>query len=279
MTEVLRDAVRIPGATLHYESTGSGPVLLLIHGGIADSAMLKGFAALLADRYTVVTYDRRGYGDSPVDDPDQEQNVELHADDAHRLLAAITDEPADMYTVSSGGFVALDLAVRHPEQVRTVVAFEPPVSELLPDREAIRAQGDGVYEAYRGGGVPAAMGAFTRMVLGDDAAAQQQQPPPGEPTAEMREAMARMGRNAEFFFRHEFRQFGAWTPDFEALRAAPVRTLIAAGAASGDQSARRAAEVVAERLGTELVEFPGHHGGIMTEPDAYATQLDRLLRG
>jgi pimeloyl-ACP methyl ester carboxylesterase len=268
--------VKVPGATLSYESVGSGPLVLLIHGGIADSSMLKGFAQLLADRHTVVTYDRRGYGDSPLDDADQEHTVALHADDAHRLLAAITSEPADMYTLSSGGFIALDLAARHPEQVRTVVAFEPPVSELLDDREALHAESDAVYEAYRSGGVGAGMGAFTKMVLGD--AAPPPQPPPGEPSPEMAEAMARMGRNAEFFLEHELRQFDSWLPDADALRASPVRTVIGAGAASGQQTARRAAEALARHLGSELVEFPGDHGGIMTAPEQYAAQLDRLLR-
>jgi hypothetical protein len=84
MTEMTNTtAVRVPGATLQYE----GPALLLIHGGVADSSVLSEFAARLTDRHTVVTYDRRGYGDSTLEDPDQEQSVELHADDAHRLLS------------------------------------------------------------------------------------------------------------------------------------------------------------------------------------------------
>jgi hypothetical protein len=45
----------VPGATLHYEVCGAGPVLLLICGGIYDAAALAGLAQRLADHYTVVT--------------------------------------------------------------------------------------------------------------------------------------------------------------------------------------------------------------------------------
>jgi pimeloyl-ACP methyl ester carboxylesterase len=150
MTEITStSAVRVPGATLQYEVTGTGPVLLLIHGGVSDSSMLKEFAGRLADRYAVVTYDRRGYGDSALEDPDQEQSVALHADDAHRLLSELTDEPADVLGLSSGAFIGIELAGRHPEQVRTLVAFEPPLVELLPDREWFHADGKETYEIYR----------------------------------------------------------------------------------------------------------------------------------
>jgi pimeloyl-ACP methyl ester carboxylesterase len=207
-------AVGVPGATLRYDVVGAGPMLLLIHGGIADSAMLRGLAAVLADRFTVVTYDRRGYGDSPLEDPGQEQSIGLHADDAHRLLSSIATEPADVLGLSSGAFVGLELATQHPEQVRTVVAFEPPLTELLPDR-------------------------------------------------------------AEFFFAHELPQYDGWLPDFDALR--PVQTVIGGGDASGTQPARRAADALAERVGTEVVEFPGDHGGLMTQPDAFAARLAEVL--
>jgi pimeloyl-ACP methyl ester carboxylesterase len=270
-------ALQVPGARLRYDVTGTGPVLLLVHGGIADSAMLKQFAALLASRHTVVTYDRRGYGDSPLDDPDQEQSVELHADDAHRLLAEITSEPADVVGFSSGAFIGLELVARHPEQVCTLVAFEPPITELLPDREWHRADGQEIYETYRRDGSGAAMARFTGVVEGEsgpDSAG-----PSPDPTPEMLEFTARMGRNVEHFFAREFLPFGDWLPDVEALREAPGRTVVGGGDASGTQPARRAADALAERLGAGVAEFPGDHAGAVTQPEAFAATLERALGG
>ena len=271
-------ALRVSGASLHYELAGTGPVLLLIHGGVADSAMLKAFARALADRYTVVTYDRRGYGESPLENPNQEQSVGMHAHDAHRLLVEIATEPADVLGLSSGAFIGLDLLTRYGEQVRTLVAFEPPLTELLPDRDWFRANGRDLYETYLRDGAESAMAKFTSMVGGETDP--ESAGPPSDPTPEMLELMARLGRNAEFFFGHELLQFGAWLPDVAALRKVGGRTVIGGGEASGTQPARRGADALAERLGTEVVEFPGDHGsGIMEQPDAFATVLDRVLRG
>ena len=279
MTDVsTTTAVRVPGASLQYEIAGTGPLLLLIHGGIADSSSLKDFAARLADRHTVVTYDRRGYGDSPLDDPDQEQSVELHADDAHRLLTELTAEPADVLGLSSGAFIGIELARRHPEQIRTLVAFEPPLVELLPDRETFHADGRETYELYRREGAGAALARFSSMVQdGSDA---EPAAPPSEPDPQMQEFMARMGRNVEFFFGHEYMPFGGWLPDLDALRTTPARIVIGGGEASGMQPARRAADAVAERLDVQVTEFPGDHGsGIMEQPDAFAGRLEDLVRG
>jgi hypothetical protein len=75
-----------------------------------------------------------------------------------------------------------------------------------------------------------------------------------------------------------------YEPDFDALRAAATRIVIAAGAESDGEMAHRAAEAVAERLGTELVIFPSHHGGFLGgeygwagEPDAFAAKLREVL--
>jgi hypothetical protein len=81
--------LKVPGATLYYEVRGAGPVLLMICGGIYDAAAPAELAQRLADRHTVVTYDRRGNSRSPLDEPPGPQRVEVHADDAHRLLTAV----------------------------------------------------------------------------------------------------------------------------------------------------------------------------------------------
>ena len=81
--------LKVPGASLYYEVRGSGPVLLLVCGGLYDAAGYAGLARQLAGGYTVVTYDRRGNSRSPLDGPPEEQRIEVHGDDAHRVLAAV----------------------------------------------------------------------------------------------------------------------------------------------------------------------------------------------
>jgi hypothetical protein len=72
--------------------------------------------------------------------------------------------------------------------------------------------------------------------------------------------------------------------EFDALRAAPTRIVVAVGARSADQMPGRAALAVAERLGTDPVTFPGDHAGFLGgeygqtgEPDAFAATLRTVL--
>ena len=102
MAKTTSATLAVPGARLYYEVRGAGPVLLLIPGGPADGDVFAGLAGLLADRYTVVTYDPRGISRSSFDGPPKDWRVEVHADDARRLLAEAGGQPAHVFG-SSGG--------------------------------------------------------------------------------------------------------------------------------------------------------------------------------
>ncbi|MEV3925976.1 alpha/beta hydrolase [Actinomadura coerulea] len=283
----------VPGASLYYEVRGSGPVLLLICGGIYDAAGYAGLADLLADRYTVVTYDRRGNSRSPIDGPPERQRVETHADDASRLLAEVADGPAHVFGNSSGAQIGLELAARHPGQVRALVAHEPPLLTLLPDAEHWEAVMADVERAYRDGGAGPAMGTFGAalgMGGGEDAGSAEQgsaeqgpaeqgpaeQGPAEEqepPSPEMLEMFARFERNTEFFVGYEVPGFGRYTPDVDALRGSSVRIVPAAGEESAGEPPHRAALVLAERLGTSAEIYPGDHGGFGPHAAAFAARL------
>ncbi|MFC0529437.1 alpha/beta fold hydrolase [Phytohabitans kaempferiae] len=156
-TEVRR--LPVPGATLHYEVRGAGPVLLLICGGVYDAAAFAPLAERLADRYTVVTYDRRGNSRSPLDGAPGPQSIEEHGDDAYRVLGAAgvsATTPAYVFGNSSGAIIGLELAARHPELVRVLVAHEPPLFELLPERDHWREVLREVAAAFQEGGSAAA---------------------------------------------------------------------------------------------------------------------------
>src|ERR671912_145721 len=145
--------LKVPGASLHYEVRGDGPLLLIIPGMPADAGLYTVLARRLAAGWTVVTYDPRGMSRSQLDGPATDQQVEVHADDTKRVLAAVGAGPAHVLTDSISGLVGLQLAAAEPERVRTLVAFEPPVTELLPDRERWRAFFDDLHDTYRAQGL------------------------------------------------------------------------------------------------------------------------------
>jgi clorobiocin/coumermycin A biosynthesis protein CloN7/CouN7 len=133
----------VPGARLYYEVQGSGPTLMLIGHPMG----ISGFAAItprLASDFTVVTYDPRGFDRSTIDDPDQDGEPDVLADDVRRVLEAVTDAPARAFGSSGGAVTGLALVTHFPDHVATLVAHEPPVGPLLEDakeKEAARHGG------------------------------------------------------------------------------------------------------------------------------------------
>ena len=138
-TTTTNSTVTVNGTTLYLERRGAGTPLLLIHGGGEDAGMLARQAEhLAAAGYDVVTYDRRGTGNSGRDDwPGR--GAEQHADDAAALLEKLDWAGATVVGVSSGGVIALELLARHPDKAGPVVAWEPPAAGVLPDGAEVTA--------------------------------------------------------------------------------------------------------------------------------------------
>ena len=106
--------VRVAGATLFYRVRGNGPLLLILSGGDGDADTTDALCDQLLDRYTVVTYDRRGLSRSTIDADVGDLQIATHSEDAHHLLIALSHEPAFVFGSSIGALIGLDLVARHP---------------------------------------------------------------------------------------------------------------------------------------------------------------------
>ncbi|MBN2623493.1 MAG: alpha/beta hydrolase [Acidimicrobiales bacterium] len=259
----------VPGARLHYEVRGAGP-LLFVMGSPMDAAAFAPLADALAADHTVVTHDPRGISASTLDDPDQESTPELRADDVAALLDALGADSADVFGSSGGAVTGLALVERHPGRVRTLVAHEPPVLALLPDATDRHAETEEVIETFHREGQPAAWARFMANAGfdGDDGAP----PLPGEPSLQDIANGAR-------FFAHELRGTTHYVPDVAALTAGPARVVVGIGVASGGLVTHRTSTALAERLGTTPVEFPGDHGGFIGQAHQFADVLRDALSG
>ena len=288
MTEPKTYTLDVPGAVLHYDvragGDGAAPVLLLI-GSPMGAAGFATLAGHFPDR-TIVTYDPRGSERSRRTDGAAETTPDEHADDLHRLIAALDAGPVDIFASSGGAVNALVLVARHPEQVRTLVAHEPPAFQELPDRKPALAACAGIRETYLRSGLGPAMAKFIALVMQEgplpDGYADRPAPDPAMFGLPAEDDGSRddplVGQNMISCTHHRH--------DFEALRAASTRVVIGVGARSGKVVAGRAAMAVAERLGTAPVTFPGGHDGFLGgeygqtgEPDAFAATLRTVLAG
>lgn len=259
---------------IYYEVRGSGPALLLIPGGNGDGGLYERVAIELADRYTVINYDRRGFSRSPLDGP-ADDRLATDSEDARRLLAHVSDEPGFVFGSSSGAIVALDLLTRCPDRIRTLIAHEPPAMMLLPDSATFEALFDEVYEIYRSQGTGPAMQRFDAAIgLETMSRPEGAQLPPA-----VLEMMGRIQQNLAFWFEHELRQYTRFVPDTDALKAVAGKLLLAGGHDSREQFPYRPNTVLADQLGTKVVDFAGGHAGYVTHPAEFSAQLDRVLTG
>ena len=263
----------VPGARLHYEVRGAGPVLFII-GSPMGTVDFAPFADALASNRTVVTYDPRGLAGSTIEDPAQDATPDLRADDVVAILDALGTESADVFGSSGGAVTGLALVTRHPGRVRTLIAHEPPLLELLPDAEAQRAGTEAIIETFHRDGPEAAFVHFM-TTAGFDMSDPELGPPPGpEPTEQ--ELATRMA-DAARFFTHELRDTTRYLPDVAALRASSTEVLVGIGVDSGHLLTHRTSTALCELLGSSPVEFPGDHGGFIAAPVAFADRVREVL--
>jgi pimeloyl-ACP methyl ester carboxylesterase len=281
MTEPNTQTLDLPGATLTYDvreagSESSEPVVLMI-GSPMDASGFTMLAGHFQDR-TVVTYDPRGVGRSPRADGVTGATPDEHAEDLHRLISELDAGPVDIFASSGGAVNALALITRHPEDVRTLVAHEPPLATVLPDREEAMAVTEDIHETYDRDGLGPAMAkfiAFTSLRGPTPPDFPNHAPNPAEFGLPTEDDGSRdhplLGPHMVYVTRYE--------PDFDSLRGASTRIVVAGGAESEGTFPYRAALAVAERLGTEVAIFPSHHGGFheQGDPEAFAATLHRVL--
>jgi pimeloyl-ACP methyl ester carboxylesterase len=261
----------VPGARLHYEVRGTGPLLLVI-GSPMPAADFAPVAHALAGSHTVVTYDPRGLANSTIDDPAQDATPDLRADDVAAIIDVLDQGPADVFGSSGGAVTGLALVTRYPEKVRTLVAHEPPVTELLPEAPQQRAVTEDIIETFHRAGPGAAWAKFMANAgfdtSGADTGAPVGPPPSSDDQAKQFADMTR-------FFDHEMRDTIGYVPDIDALKRA--RVVIGIGADSGHLITYRTSVALAEQLGTTPAEFPGDHGGFIGVPGAFADRLRAVL--
>jgi pimeloyl-ACP methyl ester carboxylesterase len=274
MTEGLTSrSLDVPGARLHYEVRGSGPLLLVI-GSPMPAADFAPLAHAMASDHTVVTYDPRGLAGSTIDDPAQDATPDLRADDVAAILDALGAESADLFGSSGGAVTGLALVTRHPGRVRTLVAHEPPVTELLPDAEQQRAATEDMIETFHRDGPGAAWAKFMANAGFDTSDPSSGAPVGPEPSPdEQAKQLADMTR----FFDHEMRDTIAYVPDATALKSAPTRVVVGIGADSGHLLTYRTSMALCELLDATPVEFPGDHGGFIGAPGTFADRLRGAL--
>jgi pimeloyl-ACP methyl ester carboxylesterase len=253
--------MRIADVELYVDaSSGEGDPLVLIHGGWTDHTTWSRLVEPLAQSFLVVRYDRRGHSRSERGRVHPTRR--RHEDDLAAFIERLDCAPVHLVGTSYGALIALALAGRRPDLVRSVVAHEPPALDLV-EMPGVEALFDRVREEIIAGDSAAATKRFfEEAVLG-----------PGGwdlvPEPVRRAAIA----NAETFVDMlADPAWGALPVDDVSRFSGPV--LVTYGDA-GPAWLPQIAMTVAERIGCPTVSIPGaghtpHH----THPEALAAIID-----
>jgi pimeloyl-ACP methyl ester carboxylesterase len=267
MPSKVSDVAVVNGTSLYYEKEGAGAPVLLIAGSTGDAGNFSRAAALLADEFTVVTYDRRGNSRSPRPPGWTTTSVGEQADDAAALIAALDISPAAVFGASAGGPIALDLMIRHPRLVRAGILQEPSIFAVLPDPAAALAPRRAlIAQALPTTGPRGAVAALMRF-LNDD----------GVFAAIPPDILERMLGNADTILDVEGPGFAGWRPrteDLAALRV-PVALVVAADTLPVYREVTR---WLAGQLHVDPVTVPGRHGFYYYRPQDLADLLRPILR-
>jgi pimeloyl-ACP methyl ester carboxylesterase len=291
LTKTDSRTLSVPGAELTYDVRGDlstatdvAPALMLI--GTPMTA--EGFTTLAGwfeDR-PVITYDPRNAGRSRRT-TDATPTPEDHAADVHALLTALRPElgspRVDLFGSSGGAINALALVAAHPEDLRVVVAHEPPSSRVLPDAAVLVAACADVLDTYHRLGFGPGLAKFIALVSEQGPLGLEYLDRPDPDPAAFGLPTVDDGSRDDPLMAN-MATIPVWGPDLDALRSAPCRLVLAVGEDSGDTMAARAPRAIAEALGTEAVTFPGDHigfaGGELGQtgrPAEFAARLRAVL--
>jgi pimeloyl-ACP methyl ester carboxylesterase len=256
--------LRVAGAELYHEVRGAGPPVLMIPGVLGDGGTFDRVAPLLADEFTVVTYDRRGNSRSPRPAGWDATSVDEQADDAAGLLEALGLAPAVVYGTSGGGAIALALLMRHPGAVRGAILHEPWLPALIERPAEARWLAAAIEGGWAEGGPGGAVDAFLRAVLGEGAGLDPDRP-------------SRIRGNGEVAFRVESPAWARFAPDAERLGELTTPIAVMCGRDSAPLF-REPGAALAARLGVEPIAAPGAHAPQLDRPVELASAIRPVLR-
>lgn len=279
--------LEVPGAVLTYDvhqpvRASDHPPLFVFGSPMGAS----GFAQLVEqlDDRVVLTYDPRMAERSRLAEGG-EVSVEIHGEDLHRVVEAAGLGPVDAFGSSGGAQAALPWVVAHPQDVRTLVAHEPPLTLLLPDADVLMKVNADIVETYQQRGFGPALAKFMRLVMHTGEFTQEYLDQPDPDPAQYGLPTEDDGSRDDPLLGHNMRM-APYLPDADALTATGVRIVPAVGADSEGGMPRRGGEALAELLGVEPVVFPGDHGGFTVsewapgnDPAAFAQKLREVLAG
>jgi pimeloyl-ACP methyl ester carboxylesterase len=195
--------------------------------------------------------------------------VAQQARDAASIIKAMGFDKAIVAGRSGGAIIGLELAATRPELIDFLIVYEAPVIELLPVPNAQRWRSfvDKIHTKSQREGWQVAQTEFMASLINV----------PDKPYPP--DLNERLSGNVDFFFKHEFKAFYEYQPNIESIINHNVKMVTATGRESDDAYYVQATRALADEIGCENVEFPGHHDVSFWMPEEFADAILSTLKG
>ncbi|MFO8192862.1 MAG: alpha/beta hydrolase [Bacillota bacterium] len=262
---------------LYYKVRGTGKPIFFIAPGGGNGDDYLPVANILADSYEIITYDRRANARSTRNFPN-EFNIRQQSRDALAVLNAVGEAKAMVVGNSSGAVIALDMATAFPEHVHAAIIHEAPVPSVLPEPEAGKWK-DFFATCYKLAVEKGASAGAKRFFFGAELPAyallwatiklrvfMQKERLDDEPPRISREDAT------DVLLLNELLSVTWYEPDFEKAKTGGAKLFFGCSQYGLKRNAwyAVAAQIMAEKLTSEMIEFPGHHGSHMDRPVEWA---------
>ena len=238
------------------------PALICVHGACVDGVFFDAIARELSRDYRVITYDRRGCGESG-DAADGRYGLTVQANDLQVVIECV-GAPANVLAHSAGTLVALELLRTNPAVISRAILHEPAVTD-----EGIGLGAAPILlDMIAAGKVSRALRTFLGAIGEPDPEA------PRTTEAEAKHAL----RNGRSFMANEYGTNMTYVPDWDRVRASNAMAAVLLGELSVGTTREAGTRAAAELLGCPLVTIPGTHNGLRDRP-APAAQAVRGILG
>lgn len=255
--------------SLYYEVRGEGDPLLLIHGVIVDGGLFEESAKLLAQKYKVILFDRRGNSRSVFYEKKERQfSMDEQADDIEALLEELGVQKAFVFGASAGAAIGQFFVQKYPERVRHLIMYEPACLRLIIDREPDLQTWVEKIEGM------IAKKRFNRALL--EFSGSIGAPDPAGRTKSAEVSMREYG-NIEYAMTVELPGTLHYLPDLESMRSMREKITLAMGTLNSETVYHRIAPELSRQTGVPLVTYPGTHNFPFEQPELFADGVSRTL--
>lgn len=272
--------MQLNGANIDYQVVGQGPVLILIPGANGTGDIFSLVREDLKERFTVVTYDRRGFGKSDLTEPLPERcqnvyddyRVKRDSQDISELATYLSDEPVYILGTSSGAIVAMHVLKLYPDIVKNIAFHEPPINTFLPDAIYWKKKNEAIVDDMLNKGLEEGMKTFSNK----NNASSEDLDIMSKTTAQDEEAQKIRYEEKLFWAEYEIRQYTHSDITLEDLVKHKSRIFLLTGEASTETFVYEVTYYIAENINIDVKMMPSGHFGYVQQPQQFSEALIKI---